>query len=121
MLAPFPFTDLSGAKRRPARAVSPAGFREEDLILCAIAPQLPEKLPKRSVVEVGKLFTMHRGLITGGFGTAKEQKLEEVLDKPQTFFTPDDPRVPQPWPTSQKQQISASTAAPLPPFCLEEL
>jgi mRNA interferase MazF len=112
VLVPFPFTDLSGRKRRPALVVSPTGFHDEDLILCAITSQLPEKisereaslaaedmveekLPKRSLVEVGKLFTMHRALISGDFGTVKERKLEEVLDKLRTLFTPDNLRDPQ--------------------------
>ena len=75
-----PFSDLSGRKRRPALVVSPEGFDDEDLVLCAITSRLPERfseweaslgaedmveerLPKRSVVKVGKLFTMHRSLI----------------------------------------------------------
>lgn len=112
VLVPFLFTDLSGRKRRPALVVSPANFHDEDLILCAITSQLPEKLsereaslaaedmieeklPKRSVVKVGKLFTMHRALISGGFGTVRKRKLEEVLDKLRTLFTPDNPRDPQ--------------------------
>jgi mRNA-degrading endonuclease toxin of MazEF toxin-antitoxin module len=103
VLVPFPFTDLSGRKRRPALVVSPEGFHDEDLILCAITSQLPErlpeweipleagdmvedKLPKKSVVKVGKLFTMHRNLIARRFGTAKEQKLQEVLSKLRTLF-----------------------------------
>ena len=36
VLVPFPFTDLSGAKRRPGLVVSPVGFHPQDLILCAI-------------------------------------------------------------------------------------
>ncbi len=74
VLVPFP--DLSGRKRRPALVVSPEGFDDEDLVLCAITSRLPErfsdweaslgaedmveeKLRRRSVVKVGKLFTMH--------------------------------------------------------------
>ena len=98
VLVPFPFTDLSGRKRRPALVVSPDGFHEEDLILCAITSRVPEditghgvlleptdmfdrQLPKRSVVNVGKLFTVHRRLIAVRFGTVKEEKLREVLAK----------------------------------------
>ncbi|MGH3088030.1 MAG: type II toxin-antitoxin system PemK/MazF family toxin, partial [Rubrobacteraceae bacterium] len=44
VLVPFPFTDLSGRKRRPALVVSPEGFHGEDLILCAITSQLSDKL-----------------------------------------------------------------------------
>ena len=91
VLVPFPFTDLSGRKRRPALVVSPDGFHEEDLILCAITSHVPEdlaghevlleptdmfdrQLPKRSVVKVGKLFTMHQRLIAVHFGTVKKKR-----------------------------------------------
>lgn len=103
VLVPFPFTDLSGRKRRPAMVVSPEIFHDEDLILCAITSQVPqtlsewdasleaedmveEKLPKQSIVKVGKLFTMHRELISGRFGEVKEHKLQEVLGKLQALF-----------------------------------
>jgi len=83
VFVPFPFTDLSGRKRRPALVVSPDGFDQEDLILCAITSRVPqtpsawevvleaqdmadEALPKRSVVKTGKLFTMHiDGVVLG--------------------------------------------------------
>lgn len=103
VLVPFPFTNLSGRKSRPALVVSPEGFHDEDLILCAITSQLPERfseweisleagdmveerLPKKSIVKVGKLFTMHRDLIARRFGTVKEQKLREVLGKLRALF-----------------------------------
>jgi mRNA interferase MazF len=101
VFVPFPFTDLSGRKRRPALVVSPAGFHDEDLILCAITSQLPEKLsereaslaaedmveeklPKRSVVKVGKLFTMHRALISAirrsvGSGTGAASRVSRYV------------------------------------------
>lgn len=69
-MVPFPFTDLSGRKRRPALVISPEGFDGEDLILCAITSRLPrtpsdwevpleagdmadEELPKKSIVKAG--------------------------------------------------------------------
>jgi mRNA-degrading endonuclease toxin of MazEF toxin-antitoxin module len=103
VLVPFPFTDLSGRKRRPALVISPQGFDDEDLVLCAITFRLSERfsewdaslgaediveerLPKRSIVKVGKLFTMHRSLIAHRFGTLKEYKLEEILSNLRTLF-----------------------------------
>jgi len=44
VLVPFPFTDLSGRKRRPALVISPDSFDEQDLILCAITSRVPEDL-----------------------------------------------------------------------------
>ena len=95
VLVPFPFTDLSGSKRRPALVVSPVGFHREDLILCAITSQVSDRpgqrdvklaaadlqeapLPKPSLILVGKLFTMHQALVVGGFGRVTSVKLTEV-------------------------------------------
>ena len=106
-MVPFPFTDLSGRKRRPALVVSPGSFREEDLILCAITSRVPErlsawdvplgpvdmaagKLPKESVVKIGKLFTTHRSLIASLFGDIKEEKLGEVLGRLRDLFASDE-------------------------------
>ncbi|CAN5758989.1 hypothetical protein BH20ACT12_BH20ACT12_01460 [soil metagenome] len=103
VLVPFPFTDLSGRKRRPALVISPDSFDEQDLILCAITSRVPEdlspwevqlrardmaddRLPKRSMVKVGKLFTMHRRLVAGRFGAVKERKLAEVLGRLRGLF-----------------------------------
>ena len=103
VLVPFPFTDLSGRKRRPALIVSPDSFDEKDLILCAITSRVPEelspwevplrardmaddRLPKRSMVKVGKLFTMHRRFVAGRFGAVKERKLAEVLGRLREMF-----------------------------------
>ncbi len=103
VFVPFPFTDLSGRKRRPALVVSPDGFDGEDLILCAITARVPrtpsawevtieahdmadDELPKRSVVKVGKLFTMHRRLVVGRYGALKEQKLQDVLRRLRELF-----------------------------------
>lgn len=107
MLVPFPFTDLSGNKRRPALVLSPEDFHDEDLILCAITSRLPERfsrwevslaardmaqeeLPRESVIKVGKLFTMHRKLISSRFGAVKQEKLQEVLGGLRRLFAGDD-------------------------------
>lgn len=108
VLVPFPFTDLTGRKRRPALVVSPNGFHHEDPILGAITSRTPrtpsaqdlvleaqdmaeEALPKRSAVEVGKLFTVHRGLIDARYGAVKEQKLREVPEALRSLLAPEDP------------------------------
>ncbi len=110
VFVPVPFTDLSGGKRRPALVVSPgdAGFDGEDLILCAITSRVPrtlsewevlleaddlmeEKLPRKSMVKVGKLFTMHRGLVAARYGIVKDQKLREVLARLRRLFALEDP------------------------------
>ena len=96
VLVPFPFTDLSGSKHRPALVVSAEGLHDEDLILCAITSQVPQRLsgqeilleagdmvqqqlPKKSIIKPGKLFTMHRSLTASSYGSVKQYKLIEVL------------------------------------------
>ncbi|HET7480711.1 MAG TPA: type II toxin-antitoxin system PemK/MazF family toxin [Rubrobacteraceae bacterium] len=76
------------------------------MILCAITSRVPrilsdwevlleahdlmeEKLPRRSMVKVGKLFTMHKGLVAARYGALKEQKLHEVLERLQNLFALD--------------------------------
>lgn len=88
--------------------MSPEGFNGEDLILCAITSQVPQKpsawevlleaqdmadeaLTKRSVVKVGKLFTMHKRLVAARYGALKDQKLQEVLQRLRYLFAPEDP------------------------------
>lgn len=103
VLVPFPFTDLSGGKQRPALVISPADFDDADLILCAISSRVPRglttwelpleasdvvnrRLPKPSIIQVGKLFTIHRDLIRARFGHVRGAKLTEVLGRLQALF-----------------------------------
>jgi mRNA interferase MazF len=46
MLAPFPFTDLSSAKQRPALVVSSdvLNATSDDVLVAAISSQIPSKL-----------------------------------------------------------------------------
>ena len=103
MLVPFPFTDLRGAKQRPAVVVSPRGFHPEGVVLCALTSQVPSRLspwevsllvsdvegarlPKPSIVRVGKLFTIHQGLVRGWYGRVRAAKLAEILARLRALF-----------------------------------
>ncbi len=105
VLVPFPFTDLSGTKKRPAVVVSPDWFNQsyEDIILAAVtsnvppSPQPPEVpltqadlafgvMQKESVVKVGKLFTCHRDIVKQ-FAEVSTDKLSEVLGTLRQLFT----------------------------------
>jgi mRNA interferase MazF len=80
VLVPFPFTDLSAAKQRPALVVSPDRLNDSrpDLVVAAITSQIPAALaedevrlaeadlnacglPKASIVKLAKIFTIHQG------------------------------------------------------------
>ena len=83
VLARFPFTDLSGEKRRPALVVSRDNERRPDLVVCFIT-SVPRRGPDLaplaatagtglkvlSVVRFDKLATLDRSVITGKLGDA---------------------------------------------------
>lgn len=83
VLARFPFTDLSGDKRRPALVVSRDNDRRPDLVVCfitsvprsgpdmAVLPAAPGSgLKVPSVVRFDKIATLDRTVIAGKLGAA---------------------------------------------------
>lgn len=94
VIVPFPFSDLSQAKRRPALVV--ANLRGDDLILCQITSQAKSDnyavavtnddftsggLNKNSNIRPNRLFTADRGIIFYKAGELKVDKIKEVIDK----------------------------------------
>lgn len=94
VVVPFPFSDLSQAKRRPALVV--AKLRGEDLILCQITSQAITDsyavevtnadfttggLNRSSNIRPNRLFTADRGIILYKAGQLKADKLKEVINK----------------------------------------
>jgi len=91
VLVPFPFTDLSAIKQRPALVLSPDRSNKvrPDLVVAAITSQIPTipgddevllsgnelketGLPKPSIIKLSKIFTIHQGLIRkSGVGQTK--------------------------------------------------
>ena len=97
VLVPFPFTDLSTAKQRPALVVSADWFNEirRDRVLVAITSQIPATLeddqyllshaditdaglPKPSMVKLGKIFTIEQGLIRKTLGALSQQTMRTI-------------------------------------------
>jgi mRNA interferase MazF len=97
VLVPFPFTDLSATKQRPALVISPDRLNDArpDLVVAAITSQIPVMLsedevrladaelvacglPKPSIVKLGKIFTIHQGLIRKRLGRLPQRTLEEI-------------------------------------------
>ena len=94
VVIPFPFSDLSGAKKRPALvAAKTAG---EDIILCQITSEARQddyavpiaaqdfkdgKLPVSSFVRANKLFTAERSMVMYCAGSLKDAKMKEIENR----------------------------------------
>ncbi len=91
---PFPFSNLSQVKRRPALVV--ADLSGEDLILCQITSQtISDKyaisfadgdfqsgsLKRQSNIRPNRLFTADTHIILYKIGHIKNEKLNEVINK----------------------------------------
>lgn len=106
VLVPFPFTDLSTAKQRPALVVSPDAWNasQPDVILVAITSQMPVQpepgsitlntadwqaagLPKPSRVRTTKLFTMHQALLRRKIGQLPAGTTDNILGQMRSFFS----------------------------------
>jgi len=94
VIVPFPFSDLSRAKRRPALVV--ATLTGQDLILCQITSRAVSdpyaiaisnasfsngSLNRDSNVRPNRLFTADTGIILYKAGELKGEKLKEVIDQ----------------------------------------
>ena len=104
VLVSFPFTDLTSAKKRPALVISPDLFNRlnEDLILVAITSQVTAEesgfllehtdlvgggLPRKSMIKLTKMFTIHSTLVQRKLCSLKPEKLAEVLQQIRKFFS----------------------------------
>jgi len=100
ILIPFPFTDLSTFKQRPALIISSQNFnrRQGDIIIAAITSHIPQKpssydylllktdqhmagLPKSSLVKLGKIVTIDQRLIRKRLGCISEKTAEEIFER----------------------------------------
>ena len=104
VLVSFPFTDLTATKKRPALVISPDSVNQlnQDLILAAITSQLAEdehslllegddflegNLPKKSMVRLTKIFTIHSALILKKIALLKSAKIDDVLSQIRRIFS----------------------------------
>jgi mRNA interferase MazF len=93
VLIPFPYSDLSQAKRRPALVIAEVGMG--DFVLCQITSKsyadrltIPLSdsdfaeggLKRESFVRIGKLFTANFSIISGVAGRLNRVKMSDVLD-----------------------------------------
>ena len=104
VLVSFPFTDLTATKKRPALIISPDSLNQlsQDLILAAITSQLTEDehclplqagdfaeghLPKKSMIRLTKIFTIHSLLIRKKIGALTPSTMDQVLSQMQKVFS----------------------------------
>ncbi|MDR1429780.1 MAG: type II toxin-antitoxin system PemK/MazF family toxin [Spirochaetaceae bacterium] len=92
VILPFPFSDLSGSKRRPAFVVT--DLPGEDIILCQITSKakhdpfsvsisasdfLTGSLPLDSFVRPNKLFTADKSLVLSTAGRLSKPKTGKII------------------------------------------
>ena len=92
VLVPFPFTDLSSAKVRPALIVSQKNEKNDDVVVCFITSQegkskkrkrmmlennLKTGLKVPSVVRFDKIATLEKRVVLGELGRVDKKLLEK--------------------------------------------
>lgn len=100
VVTPFPFSDLTANKKRPALVV--ADLSGDDIIICLITSQNARdsyaislsnedfesgSLKKNSNVRPNRLFTIDAKVISYRIGDLKTQKMQEITDKILQIFS----------------------------------
>ena len=94
VIAPFPYSDLTTSKKRPALVIVP--LEGEDVILCQITSQMKKDdysislqnadfqsgpLHQNSFVRPNRLLTADARIVLYKAGDVKKSKMDEVVDK----------------------------------------
>lgn len=94
VIIPFPFSDLSQAKRRPALVI--ASLEGDDAILCQLTSKgirdnyaialddvdfASGSLKQPSNIRPNRLFTADTHIVLYRVGSLKKEKLNQVIDK----------------------------------------
>ena len=100
ILIPFPYTDLSGMKLRPALIVSNAMINNTHDRVCCLITSNPEKgkwkihidsvsqgtLPFKSWVKPHRVFTIHEGIIKKRICQVSDNVHEKVVSSIQSYI-----------------------------------
>ncbi|MGB0653333.1 MAG: type II toxin-antitoxin system PemK/MazF family toxin [Thermoplasmatota archaeon] len=94
VLVPFPYTDLSATKTRPALVLSPRHLNQgPDVVVCAMTSNLANadasvllepgdlasgRLPRASRAKVTKLATLQQSMVRRRFGRLKPAPMDQV-------------------------------------------
>ena len=99
VVVPFPFTDLSSTRKRPALVLS--NLEGDDLVICEITSTIRKdsyvvslenkdlesgKLKTNSIIRPNRILTINRNIINYKFGKIKDSKLQEVLARVKIVF-----------------------------------
>ncbi|MHB8604189.1 MAG: type II toxin-antitoxin system PemK/MazF family toxin [Thermoplasmatota archaeon] len=104
VLVPFPFTDLSSAKQRPALVLSDAAVNaaSADVVVCALTSNLANsphsvlvsdadlergKLAKPSRVKVAKVATLQRSIVRKKFARLAPAAFSRVMREFESMYT----------------------------------
>lgn len=94
VVVPFPFSDLTQSKRRPALVL--AELDGDDLILCQITSRfindrysisltdddfISGSLKQASNIRPNRIFTADSHIILYGIGNLKDEKVKDVVEK----------------------------------------
>lgn len=100
---PFPFTDLSNKKQRPAVIVSKDSINYPNYIVAKITSvirndkfsfkinsfDIDRELVKESEVRINEIFTVHESIIIKKFSSFKKEPLKILLEKIKENFSSD--------------------------------
>ncbi len=99
IVVPFPFTDLSNSRKRPALVLS--NLEGDDIVICEITSIMRKdsyvvslenkdlesgKLKVNSIIRPNRILTIHKDKINYKFSKIKDSKLQEVLEKIKIVF-----------------------------------
>ena len=99
ILIPFPFTDLTSQKTRPAVVLSNKTPHSEDIVIGAISSKkragdisivstdlFEGALPLISYCKIGKIVTLHTKIIVSVIGKLHREKINEILTETRDLF-----------------------------------
>jgi len=94
VVIPFPFSDLSASKRRPALVL--ADLAGNDILLCQITSRCPDEkyavllkttdfvsgtLPVNSFIRPARIFTADKNIIVRTAGTVSNEIITKTIDE----------------------------------------
>lgn len=99
VLTPFPYSDLTGAKRRPAMIISNSNLRGENKICCLVTTNNPHdgvlisrgsfdkgKLPFKSWVKPHRIFSIDERIIVKKLAKMSVEFCDEIKKKVNSFI-----------------------------------